>query len=180
MSFRSLGAALITCAVFLTLSMSSLAGSSFGDKTSLLRPAADDRARAHNSLFLSNAPNGALTLDSVYHFSFSDLGFGSLIFVGRSRTANVLDSSNQDLAIRPPTVYSYNYDSPASFLGSDSGRGLGFSDNLNLVSSDDPLADPPLATAPEPSTWVGGALAFGIILYSQRGRLLPRRRSVSV
>lgn len=117
---------------------------------------------------------GALTLNNVYAFDFARAGIGTLIF--RAESSRIpLDLIPQDMP-RPVGGWASESDSFSnlSFSGTTpfyrgTGRSLAFDDQ----SGTDPLGGEVIA-APETSTWIAGALALGMIGFTQRRRIARR------
>lgn len=116
--------------------------------------------------------SGALTMDSAYRFDFATIGFGSLVFVQRSRSFEAMSLAPSTL---PSVVSSYDHDRPLDvreFLGSTNSRG-GYNNSAVVLSNDDESVLPVLPI-PEASTWGSAALALLTLAVFQLRRSFRR------
>ena len=110
---------------------------------------------------------GAITLDDVYKFDYATAGIGTLTFRSGAKRP-VIDTPIQDMPRSEGTVNSA--DQSSDFFVESSGfigRSGGFSVGDDSVDSG---FNPPTAV-PEPSTWMAGIFALGVIAFMQRRRL---------
>lgn len=121
---------------------------------------------------------GALTLDNVYAFDFATAGIGSVTFRAKSNRAftTFADEITREM---PRTVGDWT-NQTSSFLNMNFVSSGGFHRPITNRLAFDTEADtdvfaPNLAVMPEPSTWVGAALALAAIGFTQRGRFLRRK-----
>lgn len=117
---------------------------------------------------------GALTLDNVYSFDFANAGIGTLIFRARpNRTSAILA---EEIAREMPQVVgdwsreSSAFESVNFFPSAGFHRRADSSLSFDSEADGDPFSGP-ITAAPEPSTWVGAALALIAIGFTQRRKV---------
>jgi hypothetical protein len=139
---------------------------------SLLQQERGDVDFIREELFGANDSfSGALTLENLYNFDYANAGLGTVIF--RSNSKRFVPILDQD----SPRVNG-NWSSPAQFNSFISPNFAVMSPSFvggGSISAFDDSADPTspgiLAPVPEPSTWIGAALALLVIAFTQRRRL---------
>lgn len=122
----------------------------------------------------SSAAHGALTLDSVYAFDFATVGIGTLIFRPARNHPSTLLFINQDM---PLPGGNWDYETKRidaqSFVGS---FGTFVNSPVLSFAEDGSVNDiESVSLVPEPATWIGGALALGVVAFTQRRRLRALR-----
>ena len=147
-------------------------------------PAADDQtnwsavrySRASSTmpgLLFGETAVGALTLDSVYSFDFASAGMGQVVFRRAAYRAPLYVSTDvQAMSVassvdEAPRFSGLNFGVPSS---SSAREGL----VRAFIESPEPGGDDaiaPFAPVPEPTTWIGAALALVAIAFTQRRKL---------
>jgi hypothetical protein len=117
---------------------------------------------------------GALTLDNVYSFDFANAGMGTLIFRARSNRPSAMLA--EEITREMPQLVgewsreSSSFESVNFFPSGGFHRRADSSLSLNSEADSDPFSGG-IAAAPEPSTWVGAALALVVIGFTQRRKV---------
>lgn len=120
----------------------------------------------------NDSSSGALTLENLYHFDYANAGLGTVIFRANSKRflpALIDQDSPRAVADWSSPAQFNSFISPNFAVMSPSFVGGGSISAFD--DSTDPTSPGILAPVPEPSTWIGAALALMAIAFTQRRRL---------